>query len=495
MPAGWFSDALGLFMFAAVLVFLMAGFPVALTLAGTGLAFALIGSALGLFDFHLLSALPLRIVDIMYNDLLQAVPLFIYLGAVLENTSLAKDMLNGMAALFGNRPGGLGFAVLIVGALLAPMTGVVGATVLTIALLALPSMMEARYDHRLASGILCSAGSLGTILPPSIILIVLSDLMQGALGDARRRSGAVGATSFTSGDLFLGAILPVGLLLLLYLLYVALVAWLAPERCPPMARRVGTPLGVARLLLSLAAPVALIVIMLGAIISGLAYVVEAAAIGGVAATGLALLRRELDFRRLGEVVRTTTKLSAMVFLLIIGANSFSLVFRGLSGDLFVARVLALVPGGMIGGTAAVMLIVFVLGFFLDALEIMLLIIPIAIPPLLMLGANPIWLAVLTAVNLHTSFLTPPFGFALFFLRGVAPAQISTVEIYRGAVPFIAIHIVALALLWTYPQLVTLLPDLANGAPLTLPASTEPASSEQPINPSDDAPLEILKQQK
>lgn len=473
------AEPFGLFMFAAVVVLLMAGFPVALTLAGTGFLFAAIGAAIGLFDFHLLSALPLRIIGLMDNDLLQAVPLFIYLGVALHRTTLARDMLEGMEGLFGRRPGGLGFATLIVGALLAPLTGVVGATVLTIGLLALPSMLKAGYDHRLASGIICSAGTLGTILPPSIILILLSDLMQGALADARLRTGEIGATVMTSSDIFLGAILPVALLFTLYMLYVAAVAWRAPGRAPPLSVSQPSRPGAIRLIVSLVAPVMLIVVMLGAIVSGLAYTVEAAALGAVGATFLALARRELDPARLGEVVREASKLSAMVFLLLIGATTFSLVFRGLNGDLFVARLLAGVPGGVIGATAAVMAIIFALGFFLDALEIMLLVVPIAMPPLLMLGADPVWLAVLTAVNLHTSFLAPPFGFALFFLRSIAPKEVATVDIYRGALPFILIHLVALTLLWTNPRLVTFLPGLLNRAPSSVPGA-EPANV--PFNP-------------
>jgi len=490
------SGSFGLLMFAAILVLLMAGFPVALTLAGTGVAFAAIGSVLGIFDFHLISALPLRMVDLMYNDLLQAVPLFIYLGVILNETTIASEMLNGLAGLFGDRAGGYSFATLIVGALLAPMTGVVGATVLTIGLMALPSMLKAGYDHRLATGIVASAGSLGTILPPSIILIVLSDLMQGALAGARERLGQSANAVMTESDVFLGAVLPVALLFGLYLLIAAGVAWFAPQRCPPIkVTNDGRP-GRVRLLVSLATPVVLIAVMLGAVITGLAYVVEAAALGAVAATLLALWRGELTFRRMAEVVERVARLTGMVFILLIGASMFSLVFRGFDGDLFVARLLSLVPGGVFGATLVVMVIIFVLGFFLDALEIMLLVVPIAMPPLLVHGADPVWLAVLTAVNLHTSFLMPPFGFALFFTRSIAPAEVTTLEIYRGALPFIAVHILALALLWTNPEIATLLPQLSSGAPSATAVSPESVGVRVPAPAGDiDAPLEIMKPQK
>lgn len=473
------AEPFGLLMFAAILVLLMAGFPVALTIAGTGVVFAAIGYFLGIFDFHLISALPLRMVDLMYNDLLQAVPLFIYLGVVLQQTTIASDMLNGLAGLFGNRAGGYSIATLIVGALLAPMTGVIGATVLTIGLLTLPSMLEAGYDHRLASGIVASAGSLGTILPPSIILIVLGDAMLGALAGARERTGQSAVTLMTESDLFLGSVLPVALLFGFYLLIAVLVAWFAPQRCPAIRMPADARPTLARLLVSLVAPMALIVIMLGVIVAGLAYVVEAAAIGSVGATLLALWRRELTFRRMAKVVQSVAKLTGMVFMLLIGASMFSLVFRGFEGDLFVAHLLVGVPGGTFGAIAVVMLIIFVLGFFLDALEIILLVVPVAMPPLLVLGADPVWLSVLTAVNLHTSFLTPPFGFALFFTRSIAPAEVTTLEIYRGVLPFIAVHVLVLALLWTNPALVTLLPELANAAPAV--QSGGPAAVTAPFN--------------
>ncbi len=451
-------QSLGLAMFLAVFAILMLGFPVAFTLLGTAVAFAALGAVLGVFDFHLLSALPLRIVGLMENDLLQAIPLFLYLGVVLERTTLAADLVEGISGLFGRRAGGVGIASLVIGALFAPMTGAVGATVLTIGLLALPIMLEAGYDRRLASGIVCSAGTLGTILPPSIVLILLGSVMQGATIEAQLARGARVVSALTIQDIYLGSLVPAAILLALYIAYVAGVAILSPERCPaPAAYRLRPPSPLA-LALRLFVPLALILAMLGSIISGLTYTVEAAASGAVGATIYAFIRGQLNLARLADTVRSVMRLTAMVFMLLIGATTFSLVFRGFEGDLFVARVLMTLPGGTLGPVAAVMAVCFALGFFLDALEIIFLVAPIAMPPLLFLGADPVWLTVLTAVNLQTSFLLPPFGFALFFMRGVAPKTVATAEIYRGVVPFIAIQVVMLALVWLEPRLVTALPN-------------------------------------
>jgi tripartite ATP-independent transporter DctM subunit len=457
-----YVQAFGLLMFGAVFLLLMVGFPVGFTMAGTGFAFALLGSIFGLFDFRLLSALPLRLVGLMENDLLQAIPVFLYLGVVLQRTTLAADLLAGMSGLFGKRAGGLGISTIIIGALLAPTTGAVGATVLTIGVLALPSMLEAGYDKRLASGIVCAAGTLGTILPPSIILILLGELMRGASVEAQLARG-VPVAPLIMTDIYLGALLPVGLLLCLYLVYVTLVAAVAPGKSPPLPSVVRRP-SPLRLLVTLILPVSLIIAMLALIITGFAYTVEAAAAGAVGATLFALLRGELNLKRLDETVTTVIKLTAMVFMLLIGASTFTLVFRGFSGDLFVTKLLAGVPGGPTGAVAAVMAVIFVLGFFLDSLEIIFLVVPIAMPPLLFLGVDPIWLAVLTAVNLQTSFLVPPFGFALFFLRGVAPRAVKTTDIYRGVLPFIAIQLLALALLWWSPNIATALPRWINALP-------------------------------
>jgi tripartite ATP-independent transporter DctM subunit len=448
----------------------MFGFPVGFTLVGTAVVMASLGWLLGLFDFHLLSALPLRIAGLLENDLLQAVPLFLYLGVVLERTTLAADLLEGMSGLFGKRAGGIGVASFIIGALFAPMTGAVGATVLTIGLLALPSMLDAGYDKRLASGIVCSAGTLGTILPPSIILILLGNYMQGATVEAQLARGETVVNPLTVEAVYMGALAPAALVLGLGIAYVVAVATLRPERCPPSPAVLARPPRFGELVFRLFMPLGLILFMLGAIITGLVYTVEAAASGAIGATLFTLLRGQLTIRRLTETVQTTMKLTAMVFMLLIGATTFSLVFRGFDGDVYVTRLLTALPGGLLGPVALVMAVCFGLGFFLDALEIIFLVIPIAMPPLLFLGVNPVWLAVLTAINLQTSFLHPPFGFALFFVRSVAPKSISILDIYWGAVPFVCVQIVVLALVWLEPRIVTAIPEYWNGAPIAAPAA-------------------------
>lgn len=444
-------------MFAAVFVLLLFGFPVGFTLAGTAIAMAALGSVLGVFDFHLLSALPLRVIGLMENDLLQAVPLFLYLGVVLERTQLAADLLESMSGLFGRRSGGIGIASFVVGALFAPMTGGVGATVLTVGLLALPSMLKAGYDKRLASGIVASAGTLGTILPPSIVLILLGNFMQGATVEGQLARGQTVVNALTIDEIYLGALGPAALVLGLGVAYVALVAYFQPKRCPPSPEVLAHPPSFRSLLVRLFIPLGLIVALLGAIISGLMYTVEAAASGAIGATLYAMARRRLTLGRLAETVQSVMKLTGMVFMLLIGATTFSLVFRGFSGDVYVTHLLIALPGGRIGAVAVVMAVCFGLGFFLDALEIIFLVIPIAMPPLVFLGVDPVWLTVLTAINLQTSFLHPPFGFALFFLRSVAPRSISTGDIYWGAVPFIVVQLIVLALVWVQPHIVTAIP--------------------------------------
>jgi tripartite ATP-independent transporter DctM subunit len=447
-------QVLGLAMFGAVFVLLMLGFPVAFTLLGTAVGFAALGDLLGVFDLRLLSALPLRLLGLMEDDLLQAIPLFLFLGVVLQRTTLAADLLNGLGGLFGRRAGGLGIATIIVSVFLAPTTGAIGATVLTIGLLALPTMLEAGYDRRFASGIVCSAGTLGTIIPPSIVLILLGSFMQSANIEAQIRRGVEAAHAMTVQEIYLGALAPVGLLLALYLAYVVLAAIVRPRLCPPPVAHLERRPSLLRLLVTIVVPLGLLALMLGLVIGGLAYTVEAAATAGLVMTLYAWLRRELNLARLADTLHMVMKLTAMVFMLLMGASTFSLVFRGFSGDLFVAQLLSQVPGGVLGGTAVVMAIMFGLAFFLDALEIIFLVVPIAMPPLLLLGADPVWLALLTAINLQTAFLHPPFGFAIIFLRGVAPKEVKTTDIYWGVIPFIAIQLSVLALVWAYPGIVT-----------------------------------------
>jgi tripartite ATP-independent transporter DctM subunit len=445
------TELLAPVMFACAILLLLAGFPVAFTLAGVSVLFAFIGAGLGVFEVSLLSSLPLRLIGLMENDLLQAIPIFVFLGVVLQKTTIAGDLLEAMSGLFGKRPGGLGISTLLIGALLAPMTGAVGATVLTMGMLTLPTMLNAGYDKRLASGIVCAAGTLGTILPPSVILILLATMIQSGYVEAMARIGRHISSPLLTKHIYLGALLPVGLLLVLYIAYVAMTAWWQPHRCPPVAMPAERPLTVRRVLVAIAVPVGLIVGMLGAIVTGWIYTVEAAASGAILVSLLAFARGELTLERFADSLRTVMRLTAMVFALMIGALTFTLVFRGLEGDLTVARWLAHVPGGPAGATAAAMLVAFVTGFFLDATEIILLVVPVAAVPLLALDVDPIWLSVLLAVNLQTSFLAPPAGFALNFVRTIAPPGLGTGDIYRGALPMIGIQLVALVLLWAAPQ--------------------------------------------
>jgi len=443
-------------MVACLLVLLLAGFPVAFTLMGVAVSFALFGNALGLFSAHLLSALPLRIVGLMDNDLLQAIPLFVYLGVILQRTTIAADLLETMAGLFANRAGGLGISSIILGMLLAPTTGVVGATVLTIGLLALPSMLSAGYDRRFASGIVCCAGTLGTIVPPSIILIMLSGQMRYAAHDAATQTGHAIRVNFR--QIYMGSVLPVGLLLCCYLAYVVLVSIVAPRLCPARPAEQRPRLTLKNLFILLIAPISLIVLMLASILTALLHTVEAAAIGAIAITIFATFRGELTFERLAETVREVMRLTAMVFALLMGALTFTLVFRMMGGDVTVAKLLAQVPGGLHGAVLAVLTLSLVFCLFLDALEILLIVIPLTMPSLLVLGGDPIWLAVMFAIAVQTGFLMPPSGFAICFLRSVAPPKVQAPEIYAGVVAILAIQVLVLMLLWTYPGIATWLPS-------------------------------------
>jgi len=450
---------LPLLLFFIVCVVLMAGYPVALTLAGTALLFAFAGELLGFFDITFLQALPSRLYGIMTNTTLIAVPLFVFMGIMLERSRVAENLLDTMAELFGRLRGGLGYSVALVGMLLAASTGIVGATVVTMGLLSLPTMLRRDYDPRIATGIICASGTLGQIIPPSIVLVLLGDVLSSAYQQAQLDMGIFSPETVSVGDLFTGALVPGVLLVLLYIVYIAVVAWLRPSTMPAIRREADSSGLVTRVLRGLLPPVLLIVAVLGSILTGRATPTEAAAVGAAGAILLAAVRGQCRLHVLREVMEGTTRVTSMVFLILVGASVFSLVFRGLGGDEIVASLLNDLPGGRIGAMIAVMLLMFLLGFVLDFIEITFVVVPIVGPVLLAMGFDPVWLGIMIALNLQTSFLTPPFGFALFYLRGVAPAAIRTADIYRGVTPFIGLQLLLILVLAAWPALATWLPDL------------------------------------
>jgi tripartite ATP-independent transporter DctM subunit len=455
-----------LLLFLTVCLVLMAGYPVAFTLAGTALGFAFIGQLSGTFDAAFLEALPNRLYGIMTNVTLIAVPLFVFMGVMLERSRVAENLLDTMAALFGRRSGGLGFSVALVGMLLAASTGIVGATVVTMGLLSLPTMLRRGYDPRIACGTICAAGTLGQIIPPSIVLVLLGDVLSSAYQQAQLDLGIYSPKTVSVGDLFTGALLPGLLLVSLYLLYLAYVAWSRPGAMPaPPAGSAGELQGLAllrRVMQVLLPPLLLIIAVLGSILAGVATPTEAASVGAMGALLLAVVQRQFNLTLLHEVMRSTTRITCMVFMILIGASVFSLVFRGYGGDDIVAGLLNSLPGGKIGAMLAVMLLMFLLGFVLDFIEITFVVVPIVGPVLLAMGLDPVWLGIMIALNLQTSFLTPPFGFALFYLRGVAPAEVTTLQIYQGVMPFIGLQLLMLILLAFWPQLATWLPGVLYG---------------------------------
>jgi tripartite ATP-independent transporter DctM subunit len=457
------ADLIPLLLFVVVCLLLMSGYPVAFTLAGTALGFAFIGQMSGSFDAAFLGALPNRLYGIMTNLTLIAVPLFIFMGVMLERSRVAEDMLDTMAQLFGRIRGGLGYSVIIVGMLLAASTGIVGATVVTMGLLSLPTMLRHGYDPRIASGIICSSGTLGQIIPPSIVLVLLGDVLSSAYQQAQLDMGIYSPKTVSVGDLFAGALLPGLLLVSLYLLYLTYVAMTRPDALPTASDEQlqssgGRTLAV-RVLRGLLPPLLLIVAVLGSILAGIATPTEAASVGAVGAMLLAILRGQFNLKILGEVTRSTTRITCMVFMILVGASVFSLVFRGFGGDAVVEALLTDLPGGRLGAMLAVMLLMFLLGFVLDFIEITFVVVPIVGPVLLAMGYDPVWLGIMIAINLQTSFLTPPFGFALFYLRGVAPIGVSTRDIYQGVMPFIGLQLLLLVILAFWPQLATWLPGV------------------------------------
>jgi tripartite ATP-independent transporter DctM subunit len=520
-------DILNLLMFATALALLLSGFPVAFTLAGTALLYAGAGIYLDVFDISLLGAFPQRIFGTMTNEVLIAVPLFIFMGVMLQRSKVAEELLDGMSQLFRSVPGGLGIAVTLVGALLAASTGIVGATVVTMGLLSLPTMLRRGYSPALASGSIAAAGTLGQVIPPSIVLVLLGDTLSSAYQKAQLDQGIFSPETVSVGDLFAGALLPGLMLVGMYILYQATVAIFWPSSSPggvDIDDEAQDRIGLLGLLRILFPPVALIIAVLGSILGGMATPTEAAAVGAIGAvllagiklqpdkprplqiaaislvgvlilTGIADLRiareeipskdlaaigaaillclgltwgicvglsRAYRGRVLTEVMRTTTETTSMVFVILIGAALFSLVFRGLEGETMVHGFLSSIPGGSFGAMLVVMAIMFFLGFFLDFLEIVFVVVPMIAPVLFMMGIDPVWLGVMMAVNLQTSFLTPPFGFALFYLRGVAPDSVRTSQIYTGVIPFVLIQLTALALIAQYPAIATWLPGLIYG---------------------------------
>ena len=522
---------LDLLMFAVLILFLMSGYPVALVLGGTGLLFAFCGYVAGTFDPALLAAIPPRIFGIMTNQVLIAVPLFVFMGAMLERSKVAEDLLNAMGQVFERLPGGLGLSVMFVGMLMAASTGIVGATVVTMGLLSLPTMLKRGYSPSLASGTIAASGTLGQIIPPSIVLVILSDQLSSAWQKAQLASGNYSPDTVTVGDLFAGALLPGLLLVFLYMLYLFFAALRNPEQMSGVLDGAHDDIKTGQILRALVPPIVLIILVLGAILGGIATPTEAASVGAIGAillgtmrlnsrwrmmnlvTGFALLAlfilaQMVDLRIsrdqvtsvefigimlagllltvvtlglvnsmltlnkaeiLRPVLQTTVQITTMIFVILIGASIFSLVFRGLGGDDSIHAILAALPGGTFGALFGVMALMFLLGFFLDFLEITFVVVPLVAPVLLQLpmpdgsAMSPVWLGILMAINLQTSFLTPPFGVALFYLRGVAPASVKTVDIYRGVIPFVVIQLLMLAILWNIPKLATRLPEFIYGS--------------------------------
>ena len=454
------GETLAVAMVLAVCALLLVGYPVAFTLAGVSLGFASLGAALGIMDFALLGALPARIFGIMTNDVLLAIPLFIFMGVMLERSRIAEELLETMGRLFGGLPGGLGVSVIVVGVLLAAAKGVVGATTVTMGLIMLPTMLRHGYDRALAAGTVAATATLAQIFPPATVLVLLGDQLSNSYQAAQLAKGNFAPQTVTVADLFAGAICPALVLVLLYLLYVVAVAVVRPKKSPAIAADPAAPVGAAfgaRLISALVAPFALILAVLGSILAGIATPTEAASVGAVGAILLAIRKAGAKGLLLPVMIRTT-QITSMIFVILVGATVFSLVFRGLGGDGLVQRTLTNLPGGVAGAVLAVMVAVFLLGFVMDAFEIIFVVVPIVAPVLLrMPGVDPVWLGIMLAVNLQTSYMHPPLGPTLFYLRGVAPPEVTTRDIYLGIIPFVLIQLAMLIALWFAPGLATSLP--------------------------------------
>jgi tripartite ATP-independent transporter DctM subunit len=445
-----------LVLFIVMCVSLLLGFPVAFTLGGVSLIFAGLGSIFGIFDLYLLETVPNRLFGIMTNSTLVAVPLFVFMGVILEKSKIAEKLLESMSAIFGNLKSGLGISVIIVGALLAASTGIVGATVIAMGLISLPAMLKKGYSEEISTGLIAATGTLGQIIPPSIALVILGDVLATAYQQAQLSMGNFSAKSFSVGDLFVAAIIPGLLLVTAYSFYFIFNISKKNLNYEKSKEKSVSLIDILKILIP---PFLLIFSVLGSIILGVASPTEAAGIGAMGSILIALLNRKLSCSVLADAVKQTAFISSMVFMILIGASIFSLVFRGFGGEELITNLFDAIPGGLFGSMLIVMILVFLLGFILDFIEISFVVVPIVGPILITMGADPLWLGMMLAINLQTSFLTPPFGFALFYLRGVTPEKIKTETIYKGVIPFIMIQILILCLVAYFPFLATYLPSV------------------------------------
>jgi len=439
---------------------LLLGYPVAFTLAGVSVIYALVGNLFDVFNWNLFTAVSARNFGTMTNEVLVAVPLFIFMGVMLEKSRVAENLLVSVGQVFGRLPGGLSISVTLVGMLLAASTGIVGATVVAMGMLSLPTMMRANYDPKLACGTICASGTLGQIIPPSVALVLLGEVLAGSYSEAQLKKGNFTPEPFSVIDLFAGAVIPGLVLVGLFLAYQIFVAVFQSKKCPPFYD--STMSGSARwkqVGTALFPPIFLILAVLGSILSGIATTTEGAAFGAVGSMILAAAKNQLKPSVLGEVVRSSLKMTCMVFGILIGASLFALAFRGLGGDQIVIDFFSSLPGGVFTAMLVIMVVIFLLGFIVDFIEIIFIVVPIVAPALFALDVNPIWLGIMFAVNLQTSFLTPPFGWALFYLRSVAPPELKTKDIYLGIIPFVALQLLGLILLAVFPEMATWLPSL------------------------------------
>lgn len=450
---------LALVFFAFTFALLLMGFPVAFTLAGASLIFSLFAVLIGAFDADFLAALPSRIWSLITNGQLLAIPLFVLMGVLLEKSRLAEDLLVTTSKLLAGVRGGLALAVVGVGVLLAASTGIVGATVVAMGLIALPAMLKEGYDPKLSCGLICASGTLGQIIPPSIVLILLADILSSAYQQAQLKMGNFSPETLSVGDLFAGALIPGALLAVMYALF---MIWHARKQPPIAVEDLPPKPSWQEIMTSLVPPLLLVVLVLGSIIAGYATATESAAVGAMGALLLGLARGRLNWASLQASGLESVKVNSMIFAILIGAIFFSLVFRGLGGDDAVRELLESIPGGVVTVMIVVMLFLFILGFFLDFIEITFVVVPIVAPILLMMGVDPVWLGIMIAINLQTSFLTPPFGFALFYLRGVLPPNIPSSDLYKGVIPFIGLQLFMLLLLSLFPALATWLPKVIYG---------------------------------